>query len=161
MAITAATLTTTTSESIVLNLVTYGNTITNTHTGIKEVRQSVITVPTNEILLYNTVASIPTDGSAALELDHDLIKYVRLCNHDTANFINLVIESEAGDEFMYKVNAGTVFLLGNHVDCMEATTAGADVTFGTYASGTALKNISASADTAAVDIELFIAVGTS
>jgi len=42
---------------------------------------------------------------------------------------------------------------------MEATTAGADVTIGTYASDTAIKNVSASANTASVDIELFIAIG--
>jgi len=160
MAIAASTLQTTISERVTLNGVTYGNTITKTFTGVKEVRQSVITVPTSEKLLYTTLGTLATDGSAAAELDHDLIKYARIKNCDTTNSINLLLESEAGDEFMYKVNAGTSFLLSNHADCMEATTAGADVTIGTYASSTAIKNVSASANTASVDIELFIAIGT-
>jgi len=160
MAIATSTLTTTVSESVTLNGVAYGNTITKTHANVKEVRQSVVTIPTSEKLLYKTAASAGT-GTSGLDLDHDLIKYVRLCNTDSTNHISLVLENEDGDEFMYKINAGTTFILGSHAESMEATTAGADVTPGTYDGTSAITNVSAIANSASVDIELFIAIGSS
>ena len=161
MSISASRLTCTVSESITLNGQQFGNTIQTTHANISEVRQFVTTIPTSEKLLYKTAASIPTDGSAtALELDHDLVQYVRITNADFGNSLNVLLENEDGDEFMYKVNPQTSFLLGTHAECMEGTTGGADVTIGTYDATSAITNVSASANTASVDIEVFIAIGT-
>tara|TARA_R100001163_G_C4877597_1_gene76466 strand:+ start:7 stop:471 length:465 start_codon:yes stop_codon:yes gene_type:complete len=152
MAISAATLTTTVSESITLNGTTYGNTITKTHASVKVVRQQAVVVPTSEVTLYNAAGD-----AAGITFDEDNIKYVRITNTDTSNFIGVVLETTQGDEFQYKVLAGCTLILNAHVLAMEATTAGADVTPGTFSANADIVNITAIADTAAVDVELFIA----
>lgn len=153
MAVTAATLTTTVTDSITLNGTTYGNTVTKTHGSVKILRQQTITVPTSEVTLYNTLGT----GSGTT-FDDDLIVYARITNTDTSNFVALVLENESGDEFQYKLNAGTSFLLSAHANAMEGTAAGADVTAGTFTDGNdSIKNITAIANTAAVDVEVLIA----
>jgi len=153
MAVTAATLTTTVTDSITLNGTTYGNTVTKTHGSVKILRQQIIAVPTSEVTLYNTLGT----GSGTT-FDDDLIVYARITNTDTSNFVALVLENESGDEFQYKLNAGTSFLLGAHANAMEGTAAGADVTAGTFTDGNdSIKNITAIANTASVDVEVLIA----
>ena len=153
MAVTAATLTTTVTDSITLNGTTYGNTVTKTHGSVKILRQQTITVPTSEVSLYNTLGA----GSGTT-FDDDLIVYARITNTDTTNFVALVLENESGDEFQYKLTAGTSFLLGAHANAMEGTAAGADVTAGTFTDGNdSIKNITAIANTASVDVEVLIA----
>lgn len=153
MAVSAATLTTTVTDSITLNGTTYGNTITKTHASVKILRQQTITVPTSEVTLYNTLGT----GSGTT-FDDDLIVYARITNTDTSNFIALVLENESGDEFQYKINPGTSFLLGAHANAMEGTAAGADVTAGTFTDGAdSIKNITAIANTGACDVEVLIA----
>ena len=151
MAVTAATLTTTVSESVTLNGKTFGNSITKTHASIKVVREQIVTVPNgSEVALYNAA-----DSGAGVTFDEDLIKYARITNTDTTNFINLILETTAGDEFQYRVDAGTSFILSNHTNVFDATAAGADVTPGSGYSP--INNVTAKADTAAVDVEIFVA----
>ena len=154
MAVTAATLTTTVGESITLNGKTYGNTITKTHASVKIIREQIITVTSGgEVTLYNA-----TGTGTGITFDDDLIVYARITNTDTSNFIALALENESGDEFQYKVNPGTSFILSAHANAMEATTTGADVTVGTFTDGTdSIANITARADTANVDVEVLIA----
>ena len=61
MAITAATLTTTVSESITLNGQTFGNTITKTHSSIKDVmvRTVPVTAGTDLHVLYQSEPTNP------------------------------------------------------------------------------------------------------
>tara|TARA_R110001592_G_scaffold134645_2_gene350407 strand:+ start:70 stop:543 length:474 start_codon:yes stop_codon:yes gene_type:complete len=154
MAVTAATLTTTVSESITLNGTTYGNTVTKTHGSVKIVRQQIISVlTTGEVTLYNALGT-----GTGTTFDDDSIVYVRVTNTDNTNFIALVLENESGDEFQYRVNPGTSFLLSAHSNAMEGTAAGADVTAGTFTDGAdAIKNVTAIANTASVDVEVLIA----
>ena len=71
MAVTAATLTTTVSESVTLNGKTFGNSITKTHASVKVVREQIVTVPNgSEVALYNAA-----DSGAGVTFDEDLIKY--------------------------------------------------------------------------------------
>ena len=81
-------------------------------------------------------------------------------NNNTTTNTNQYNGAGSASEIPVASAVAPSLMSGGNDSCLKST-AGADVTFGTYASGTALKNISASADTAAVDIELFIAVGTS
>ena len=153
MAITAATLTTTVSDSITLNGTTYGNSITKTHASVKVLRQQTVTVPTSEVTLYNA-----TGTGTGINFDDDLIVYARITNTDTSNFIALALENESGDEFQYKLNPGCTFILNAHSNAMEGTAAGADVTVGTFTDGAdAIANVTAKADTASVDVEVLIA----
>ena len=153
MAVTAATLTTTVSESVTLNGKTFGNSITKTHASVKVVREQIVTVPTSMVTLYEAA-----DSASGTTFDEDLIVYARITNTDTTNFIGLHFLTTEGDEFQYKLTAGTSFLLGAHANAMEGTAAGADVTAGTFTDGNdSIKNITAIANTASVDVEVLIA----
>ena len=84
MAVTAATLTTTVSESVTLNGKTFGNSITKTHASVKVVREQIVTVPTTMVTLYEAA-----DDPSGTTFDEDLIVYARITNTDTTNFIGL------------------------------------------------------------------------
>ena len=155
MAVTAATLTTTVSDSITLNGTTYGNTITKTHASVKVVRQQTVTVPTSMVTLYESA-----DAASGSTFDEDLIVYARITNTDTTNFIGLHIITDTGQEAIYKLNAGCSFVLNAHADALETeTSSGADLTaenFGSLTDADIIK-VSADANTAAVDVEVLIA----
>ena len=156
MAVTAATLTTTVGESITLNGKTYGNTITKTHASVKIVREQIITVPNDAlVILYEAAAS-----ASGQTFDEDLIVYARITNTDASNYIGLHVLTTEGDEFFYKVNPGCSFILNAHADALETeTSSGADLTaenFGSLTDADIIK-VSADANTAAVDVEVLIA----
>ena len=157
MAITAATLTTTVTDSITLNGTTYGNTVTKTHGSVKDVFQRTISVPLTETILYSTVTGTDT-GSIAGAFDEDGIKYMRVSNIDT-NFIHLHFEMVGGDEMHYKLEGGKSFILNTHNGCMETENAGADLTPTNAISATngSIKTVTATAFSAVVDVELFVA----
>ena len=157
MAITPSTLTTTVSESITLNGHTYGNTVTETIASIKDIYQRTITVPLTETILYTTVTGTDT-GTTAGAFDEDGIKYMRVSNIDD-NFIHLHFEMVGGDEMHYKLEGGKSFILNTHDGCMETENAGADLTPTNAISATngSIKQVTATAFTAAVDIELLVA----
>jgi hypothetical protein len=160
MAITAATLTTTVSESITLNGQTFGNTVTKTHATIKDVLVRTIVVPHGSTITSLYTVSTTEAGSAFAPTD---VKYVRITNTDTTNALSIFIENEAGHELLYKVNAGCSFILNGHEDSlMVEATSGTDLSGdndATYAAGSAaIVSVKAQAfGSANVDVELLIA----
>ena len=158
MAITAATLTTTVSDSITLNGTTYGNTITKTHASVKVVRQQTVTVPTTMVTLYESA-----DSASGSTFDEDLIVYARITNTDTTNFIGLHIITDTGQEAIYKLNPGCTFVLNAHADAFDTeddvSDANPDITAEDFSSATGndIVKISADANTASVDVEVLIA----
>lgn len=76
------------------------------------------------------------------------VKYLRITNKDDTNFISLKIEDGGSDHVFFKLEAGKSFML--HNDDIEAASP-----FSAWAN---IGTISAIADTAAVDIEYFIAL---
>jgi len=157
MAITAATLTTTVSDSITLNGTTYGNTVTKTHASVKVVRQQTVTVPTTMVTLYQSA-----DAASGSTFDEDLIVYARITNTDTTNFIGLHIITDTGQEAIYKLNAGCSFVLNAHADAFDTeddvSDANADITAEDFSASTGndIVKISADANTASVDVEVLI-----
>ena len=160
MAITAATLTTTVSESITLNGQTFGNTVTKTHSSVKDVLVRTIVVPHGSTITTLYTVSTTEAGSAFAPTD---IKYARITNTDTTNALSIFIENEAGHEVLYKLNAGCSFILNGHEDSLMAeTTAGTDLSGdndATYAAGSAaIVSVKAQAfGSANVDVEILIA----
>ena len=145
-----ADLTTTITESVTLNSTARGSTNTKTTSGVNDVYERVITVPTSEVTLYSTHATVPQGGV----FDKDLVKYVRVTNLDSSNFTMIRVSNTPGDEFYYKLNAGESFILHSHDGSMNATQAA------TATSGAGLDNITdltAEADTDAVKVEVFVA----
>lgn len=151
--ITPATLTVTLTEAITLNGTAQGSTNTLSIGSVNEIYKRIVTASTSEqiILAFGT-------GVAAGQFVEGDVRYVRITNLDNANHVYLTFRNEQGDEFLVLVDKGQSFiyngdLAGGVVDTFDATSAtGADKsTVGD------LVDITAVADTAAVDLELFVA----
>ena len=142
-----AELTTSITEAVNINGTNRGNTISQTISGVLDVFERNVTVPTSEVTLYTTHASVPA-GSV---LDKDLVKYARITNLDVTNFIDLRITNENNDEFVYRVYAGQSFVLHSHVGSMNGTeNAAAGLPNGDIVS------VEAQANTAACSVEVFV-----
>jgi len=149
--ITAATLTITHTEAISLNGQDKGSTNIQTITSVTEVMQRIVNVDTTEriIIAMGTVI-------AAGQFVESTVKYIRITNKDDTNFVQLIFRSEGSAEFAVKLDAGQTFIYngdnsGGVVDTMDASASALTVSFEDLVDVTAL------ADTAAVDLELFVA----
>jgi len=149
MAVSTGTMTITITESLDV-----GTTVMDTATSVAEeitvndIFKRVITCPTSEIVLYLTHASVPQ----GYVFDKDLVKYVRITNHDDTNFVTLRVSDSNNDEFAYKLAAGQSFILWGHAASMsaaDAATAGAV--------NADIASIEAQADSDACDLEIVIA----
>ena len=136
------------TDAVTINGYARGGTQSLSITGINDVGERTITVPTSEVTIYSTHA---TDVAGAT-YDKDLIKYSRVTNLDETNFVDLRITNENADEFVYRLYAGQSFILHSHVGSMNATeNAGAGLPNGDIVS------VDAQANTAAVQLDIFIA----
>ena len=151
--ITAATLTVTLTESVTLNGSDQGATNTLSIASVNEVSKRIVTATTAEriILVFG-------DNIAAGQFDKTKAVYVRITNLDDTNHVGLICRNENNDEFSVKLDKGQSFiyngdLAGGVVDTMEAVDA-AGLTSNTFDD---LVDITADADTASVDLEVFVA----
>jgi len=144
--ITPATLTIAHTETITLNGVDQGGTITETITGVTQISKSIINIGT-------AVADIMGFGSvnAQGQFVRTSVKYIRVTNLDDTNFIVLGLSKTGADTFFIKLEAGKSVMFGN--DDLEIDASG-----GAFSAFVEADNISAMADTAACDLELFVAL---
>ena len=152
--ISNATMTVTLTESVSLNGSQQGATNTLSVSNIDEVYKRIVTVPNSEveILAFSTAVTTGT----FIESD---VLYIRITNKDDTNHVGLIFKNENDDEFGVKLDKGQSFiyngdLAGGGVDTMDAQDGGADLAANTFAD---LVNVTAYADTAACDIEIFVA----
>ena len=151
--LTAATLTVTLKESIELNGVEQGATNTKTIASVNEVSKRIVTVTTTEAEVIAFHASAISSGTF-IEGD---VRYIRFTNLDDTNHVTLTFKNENDDEFAVKLDAGHSFIFpgdnsGGVVDTMDAI----DGTGLTYSLGDFV-NVTADADTASCDVEIFVA----
>jgi len=150
--ITAATLTVTLTESISLNGVDQGGTNTLTIASVNEISKRIVTATTTEqvILAFGTAV-------AAGQFDETKVVYIRITNLDDTNHVGLIFRNEDSDEFSVKLDKGQSFIyngdLSGGVDETMDSAATA-LTPNTFAD---LVDITADADTASCDLELFVA----
>jgi hypothetical protein len=140
--ITNATLAVTITEAVTLNGKSYGNINNLSIPNVNEVDQRILTIPTSliEVLKYGTAAGAGTFVRAN-------VKYLRITNKDDANFISIKV-ANGSDHYWVKLEAVKSFELHNGlVESASTFSAWADI-----------DTIEAIADTAAVDIEYFIAL---
>ena len=150
--LTAATLTVTIKESIELNGVEQGATNEKTIASVNEVSKRIVTVTTTEAEII-AMAEAAASGTF-IESD---VRYMRFTNLDDTNFITLTFKNEDNDEFAIKVDAGHSFIYsGDNSGGVKNTMDAIDGTGLTYSLGD-LVNVTADADTASCDIEIFIA----
>lgn len=144
--ITAQTLTITISESIVLNGQPINSENQLTIASINEVDKRIVTVPTAAeatLLVFGSLVAAGTYIAANL-------KYVRITNKDDTNFCRIRVVKAGAETFDIKLEAGKSFFMGNVSESVSATAAA----FSAFVSAT---GINAQADTAAVDLEVFVA----
>ena len=148
--ITAATMTVKITESISLNGKDQGAINSFTIPSVATISKRIIDVPASEVEIIAMSSSAVSSGTF-IESD---VKYIRITNLDDTNHVTLLFKDE--NEFAVKLDKGQSFiyngdLTGGVVDTMDAATETLSVSFGD------LVNITAQADTAACDIEMFVA----
>jgi hypothetical protein len=141
--ITNATLAVTITEAVTLNGKSYGNINNLSVANVNEVDERIMTIPTSEVNILEYGAAV-----AAGTFIGTNVKYLRITNKDDSNFISLKIADGGSDHVFFKLEAGKSFMLHNNL--IEAASP-----FSAWAN---IGTISAIADTAAVDIEYFIAL---
>ena len=126
-----ADLTTTVTESVVLNGAVRGTTNTVTTTGINNVYERIVTC----IIAQTThLATFNNDNyGSAVQLDLQDVRYIRITNLDVTNTVNLSLQidrhnndSAADESATISLQAGHSFIMGTPhdaiaVSCEEAT----------------------------------------
>jgi hypothetical protein len=153
--VTAANLTVSITENILLNGTQQGGTITKTFASINEISKRILTITTNEA----TIATFSGAVASAGHWNDGNVRYIRFTNKDDTYFVCFTFTNDDNDEFSVKLDAGQSFMLcGDNSTGMELifnATQNAD-----SASHTAfgsLTTIQADAEASTVDIEMFIA----
>ena len=98
-----------------------------------------------------------TNPGAGMFIESE-VRYIRITNKDNANHVGLIFQNENNDEFGVKLDYGQSFiynadLAGGVVDTMDAVD-NDGLSTNTFAD---LVSVTAIADTADVDVEIFIA----
>ena len=141
--VTASTATITISENIVLNGVSYGNSIDKSFDSQGEVIQRIMSLATSFTDIFHTST---VDGRGQVVADDWC--YFRITNLDDTNFVNLRLYNGTDSQF-FKLEAGeSFFLMSPDIDVTAAGT-----TFNNFAD---ITQIAARADTAACDVEVLM-----
>ena len=149
-----ATLTTTITESLILNSAQQGGTNTKTFTGINAASKRIFTITTNEA----TIATFSGAVTSAGHFNDGTVRYIRITNLHATYFVALTFTNGDDDEFSVKLDAGqTLILNGDNSTGMElifnaiAGDAASHTAFGS------LTTIQADAEASTVQIEMFVA----
>ena len=151
--ITSGTLTVKITEEIILNGRDQGAINELSIGSVNEISKRIVSVLTAGIELMKF-----HDTAAAGQFVYGDVRYIRITNKDDANNVYLTFKNAQSDEFIVLLDYGQSFIYnsnfdGGVVNTFDANTAGVASTdnLGT------LTSISAKADTAAVDVEIFVA----
>ena len=149
-----ATLTVTLTEDLTIDSRDYGSLQSVEIPDITDVTRRIVTVTTTEAVIATFAAAVGPGAYIAAD-----VMYMRFTNIDDTNFVTLTFRNQDNDEVAIKVDAGKSFILcgdnsGGMVDIFNATE-DADAASGSNLGD--LTNIQADADTASVDMEIYIA----
>ena len=153
--IKSSTLTVKITEDIFLNGRQQGGENTLSVSSINEISKRIVTITTTE-------SAIATFSAAVASAGHYVaadVRYIRFTNLDDTNFITLTFRNQDNDEAAIKLDAGQSFIWnGDNANGMTAVlNATEDADAASSTNFGSLTNIQADADTAAVDLEVFIA----
>ena len=148
--LTAATMTVTVTESINLNGQNQGATNTLSLASIAEVSKRIVNVPASEV----EVVAMSTAVASGTFVE-STVKYIRFTNLDDTNHITLTFKDEDNTEFAVLLDKGQTFIYngdiaGGVVNTMHAGGSALTVSLND------LVNVTALADTAACDMEIFV-----
>ena len=139
----------TVNESITIGSEDYSSRHQYEVAGVNEVSKRIFTVPTHQVnvLLLSSSAGAGTYGSGSL-------KYARITNLDNENFVRLTFMSQSAgstkNKCVFKLDPLKSFVFTN--DAYSGS--GTGTTFDAFQSFT---NVKGKADTAACDIEVYVA----
>ena len=151
--VTAATLTVTVSESITLNGQDLSASNEKTIASINEISKRIISIPhTSEI----EVIKIDTSVGAGQFIEGN-VRYIRMTNKEDTNNLFLTFKNEDNDEFVVLLDHGQSFIYNSNVDGGVVNTFDANAGAASMDNLGDLVNITARADTATVDLEIFVA----
>ena len=149
--LTAATMTVTLTESINLNGTNQGATNTLSLASIAEISKRIVNVPASEV----EVVAMSTAVASGTFIESK-VKYIRFTNLDDTNHITLTFKDEDNTEFAVLLDKGQTFIYNGDIARGVVNTM--------HAGGSALTvslndlvNVTALADTAACDMEIFVA----
>jgi len=141
-----ATLTVTISEQVILNNQPLNSENKLSIASITQVDKRIVSIPTaSEVTLVDFAAQV-----AAGTFISSNLKYVRVTNKDAVNYARIRVKKDGSSTFDVRLDAGKSFMMGNTDESVSATAA-------TFATFVTMDSISAQANTAAVDVELFVA----
>ena len=144
--ISAATLTVTHTEALTLNGVDRGVTNTLTIASVNEVDHRIATVDTSAPRTLITLGDNVGSGTFV----KTSVKYIRLTNKDDTNFVTLGLLNGSSEAVFFKLEAGqTMCLYNDDIDINDSAV--------TVSSLTTYTIINAQADSANVDLEVFVA----
>ena len=149
--ISAGTLTVTLTEAITLNGQDKGASNILTVSSVTEVSQRIINVPTSEVVILAMGTAV-----AAGQFVESTVKYIRITNKDDTNHVTLTFRSENNNECIHLLDAGHSFIYpgdnsGGVVNTHDASASALSISLDD------LVDITALADTAVCDLELFVA----
>ena len=151
--ITSSTLKVTITEQINLNGSEQGSRNVLNISDVNEVSKRITTITTSKHDLIS-FSSVVGKGNYVLA---DM-RYIRFTNLDDTNHLFLIFKNEDNDEFVVKLDRGQSFVYNGDLD------GGANDTMEALTNGTAsvsnvgyLLSVSAQADTASCDLEMFLA----
>ena len=150
--ITASTLKVTIQEDIKLNGVQQGGINTLNIASINEVYKRIVSVPTSEI----EIIKMDTTAGAGQFVEGD-VRYIRITNKDDTKNVFLTFKNEDNDEFTVLLDYGQSFIYNSNFDGGVVNTFDANAGAANINNLGDLVNITAQADTAAVDLEIFVA----
>ena len=154
-AVTAANLTVSITESILLNGTQQGGTTTKTFASINEISKRILTITTNEA----TIATFSGAVGSAGHFNDGTVRYIRITNLHATYFVCLTFKNSDNDEVAIKLDAGQSFVLfGDNSTGMELifnATENADSA--THTAFGPLTAITADAEASTVQIEMFVA----
>ena len=136
-------------EDITLNGVKYAYESEQTISSVNMISQRIVRVPTS----VKTVLSFGTAIGPGTFQNSD-VKYIRVTNLDDTNYITLGMMDTSADTAYFKIGKGETMVF--HNTSLEVMTNGA-----VWASWSDIDTINAQANSAAVDIEIFVASSQS
>ena len=140
------------TETCLLNGKDQGGTTELTISSINEIYKRIVSVPTSEI----EIIKMDTTAGAGQFVEGD-VRYIRITNKDDTNNVFLTFKNEDNDEFTVLLDYGQSFIYNSNFDGGVVNTFDANAGAANINNLGDLVNITAQADTAAVDLEIFVA----
>ena len=154
MSFSTATLTVKLQENIVLGGQNMGSLNSFSVSGIKNVVKRLMTATTAGA----SILTFHNSEEAAGQYIEANVRYIRITNLDDTNHIYLTFKNEDNDEFIVLLDKGQSFIYNSNLDGGVVNTFDSkDTTSASTDQLGDLTNITAKADTASCDIEVYIA----